>query len=46
MDKKDWKNSQELLRNLLKKKKEDLAKIEKDIEEIKYTIECYSKKIR
>jgi Skp family chaperone for outer membrane proteins len=45
MDKKDWKNSLELLENLLKKKNEELAKIQKDIEEIAYTIVCYKKKI-
>ena len=46
MDKKDWKNSKELLENLLKKKKEELVKMNKDIEEIEYTIECYKKKIK
>jgi len=45
MDKKDWKNSCELLENLLKKKKEELKKQNKDIEEIEYTIKCYKKKI-
>ena len=46
MDKKDWKNSLELLKNLLKKKKEDLVKMQNDIDEIEYSIECYKKKLK
>ena len=46
MDKKEWKNSLELLENLLKKKKEDLKKMQNDIEEINYTIECYKTKVK
>ena len=45
MDKKEWKNSLELLQNLLKKKREEIKKQQNDIEEIEYTIECYKRKI-
>lgn len=45
MDKKDWENSLKLLEGLLKKKKEESLKINKDIEEIIYTISCYKQKI-
>jgi hypothetical protein len=45
MDRKEWKNSYELLKNLLKQKKEDLKRMERDIEELNYTLECYKKKI-
>lgn len=46
MEKKDWKNSLELLENLLKKKKEEIKKQENDIAEIIYSIECYKEKIK
>ncbi len=46
MDKKEWKNSCELLENLLKKKKQEVIKQKNDIEEIEYSIECYKKKIK
>lgn len=46
MDKKDWKNSLELLENLLKKKKEEIKKQENDVAEITYSIECYKEKIK
>lgn len=46
MDKKEWKNSLELLENLLKKKKEEIKKQFNDIEEIEYTINCYKTKIK
>jgi len=45
MDKKEWKNSLELLKNLLKKKEEELKRLQNDLEEIGYTIECYKKKV-
>jgi hypothetical protein len=46
MDKNDWKSSLELLNKLLAQKGEELIKINKDIEEISYTIGCYEKKIK
>ena len=45
MDKKSWKNSLELLENLLKKKREDIKKMNQDIEEIEFTVSCYKTKI-
>jgi hypothetical protein len=45
MDKNDWKKNLELLEKLLISKTEDQKKIEQDMEEISYTIECYKKKI-
>ena len=46
MDKKEWQRSLGLLESLLKKKKEEKHKIECDIEEISYSIECYKSKIK
>ncbi|MFA5396804.1 MAG: hypothetical protein WC346_12425 [Methanogenium sp.] len=45
MDKKSWENSLKLLEGLLKKKNEELLRLNKDIEEIEYTILCYKQKI-
>jgi len=44
MDKKDWKTSLDLMKELLKTKKESLRRMEKDIVELEYCIECYKKK--
>jgi len=46
MEKKDWKNSLELLENLLKKKKGEIKKQENDVVEIEYSIQCYRQKIK
>jgi len=46
LEKKDWKNSLELLENLLKKKKEEIKKQENDVAEIEYSIQCYKQKIK
>jgi hypothetical protein len=46
MDKKEWENSCKLLESLLKKKKEELHKLNCDLEEIEFTISCYRNKIK
>jgi len=48
MDKADWEQSLEGLKNLLRQKKEELEKplrLKKDIEEIELTVAAYEKKI-
>lgn len=40
-----WENSVELLQNLLVKKREEIVKMNEDIEEIEFSIECYKRKI-
>jgi len=46
MEKKDWKNSLELLQKLLKKKNEEITKQKNDVVEIEYSIQCYRQKIK
>lgn len=46
MDKKDWKESLARLKALLPIKKLEIARAEKDIEEIKLTIKTYEKHIK
>ena len=45
MDKYDWENQCDLLKNFLKQKKVQKTVVEREIEELTYTIECYKKKI-
>jgi len=49
MDKEDWKVSLKSLKKILKKKKDVLEmtikNLNRDIEELEYTIECYEKRI-
>lgn len=46
MNKKTWEESLEKLKKLLVLKKEELEKLNNDIEEIEYSIECYENKIK
>jgi hypothetical protein len=45
MDKKDWFDSRELLKDLLTGQRNKLEKLKRDIEEVEFTISCYDKKV-
>jgi len=46
MEKKDWEEGLEKLEAILKDAEDTYNKSKKDIEELKFTISCYKKKIK
>lgn len=45
MEPKDWYDSHEKFTKLLKQREEELIRMQKDIEEIKFCLDCYAQKV-